>query len=68
MLQKLDILIMTTKGGPGSKTMNLPLLIYNTALKDNNFALANAQGVLLVLIGCVCIALINRIYKMNEPV
>jgi ABC-type sugar transport systems, permease components len=66
MLQKMDILIMTTSGGPGNKTMNLPMLIYNTALRDNHFGLANAQGVVLILIGLLAIAAINRIYKMNE--
>ncbi|MDR1046487.1 MAG: sugar ABC transporter permease [Treponema sp.] len=68
MLQKMDILIMTSNGGPGIETMNLPLLIYNTALRDNNFGLANAAGVLLILIGLASIGIINRIYRMSEGV
>jgi raffinose/stachyose/melibiose transport system permease protein len=68
MLQKMDILIMTSNGGPGIETMNLPLLIYNTALRDNNFGLANAAGVLLILIGLASIGIINRIYRMGEGV
>lgn len=66
MLQKLDIIMMTTNGGPGVKTTNMPMLIYQTALRDNNFSLANAQGVLLIIIGLIAIGLINRIYRMNE--
>ena len=66
MLQKMDILLMTTSGGPGNKTMNLPMLIYETALRDNNFGLANAQGVVLILVGLLSIAVVNRIFKMNE--
>ncbi|MDR2184517.1 MAG: sugar ABC transporter permease [Treponema sp.] len=68
MLQKMDILIMTSNGGPGNQTMNLPLLIYLTAMQDNNFGLANACGVILVLIGLVSIGIINKVYHMNEPV
>jgi raffinose/stachyose/melibiose transport system permease protein len=66
MLQKMDILIMTSNGGPENATMNLPLLIYFTAMKDNNFGLANAGGVILILIGFASIAIINKIYRMNE--
>lgn len=68
MLQKMDILIMTSNGGPGNQTMNLPLLIYLTAMQDNNFGLANACGVILILIGLASIGLINKIYRMNDPV
>jgi raffinose/stachyose/melibiose transport system permease protein len=68
MLQKMDILIMTSNGGPGNQTMNLPLLIYLTAMQDNNFGLANACGVILILIGLGSIGIINKIYRMNEPV
>ena len=68
MLQKMDILIMTSNGGPGHQTMNLPLLIYLTAMQDNSFGLANACGVMLILIGLLSIGVINKIYRMNEPV
>lgn len=68
MLQKMDILIMTSNGGPGNETMNLPLLIYLTAMQDNNFGLANACGVILILIGLASIGIINRIYQMNEAI
>ncbi|AEF81350.1 carbohydrate ABC transporter permease [Leadbettera azotonutricia] len=68
MLQKMDILIMTSNGGPGNQTMNLPLLIYLTAMQDNNFGLANACGVILILIGLASIGIINKIYRMNETV
>ena len=68
MLQKMDILIMTSNGGPGNQTMNLPLLIYLTAMQQYNFGLANAYGVILILIGLASIGIINKIYRMNEPV
>ncbi|GHV93076.1 sugar ABC transporter permease [Spirochaetia bacterium] len=65
MLQKMDILIMTSNGGPGNQTMNLPLLIYNTMMSENNFGLANTYGVVLILIGLLSIGLINKIYRMG---
>jgi raffinose/stachyose/melibiose transport system permease protein len=68
MLQKMDILIMTSNGGPGNATMNLPLLVYLTAMQDNNFGLANAYGVILILIGLASIGFINKIYRMSDPV
>jgi raffinose/stachyose/melibiose transport system permease protein len=68
MLQQLGILLLTTNGAPGSQTYNLPLLIYKTGFLTNNLGLANAQGVLLVLIGLFSVILLNRIYRMNDAV
>jgi raffinose/stachyose/melibiose transport system permease protein len=65
MLQKMDILIMTSNGGPENATMNLPLFIYLTAMTDNNFGLANACGVILILIGFASIALIRLLLKIT---
>ncbi len=68
MLQKFDIITLTSNGGPGYRTTNLPLMIYKTAFNNNNLGLANAQGVILILIGLVSIFVINKAYRMNEPV
>ncbi len=66
MLQKLDIVMMTTSGGPGNLTMNMPMLIYDTALRDNNFGYANAQGVILMIIGLCMVLLINKFYGVGN--
>ena len=66
MLQKLDIIMMTTSGGPGNKTMNLPMYLYKTVFTYNNYGLANAQGVLLIILGVVALVLIRKIYRMDE--
>ena len=66
MLQKLDMILMTTGGGPGNRTMNLPIFIYQNALKDNNFGLANAAGVTLILIGIVTVWIISRAFRMGH--
>lgn len=66
MVQKLDIIAVTTGGGPGSTTMNLPMYIYRTALIDNNFGYANAVGFFLILLGIIVVLSIQKIFKMGE--
>jgi raffinose/stachyose/melibiose transport system permease protein len=66
MLQKLDIIMMTTSGGPGIRTMNLPMYLYRTVFTNNDYALANTQGVILSLLGVVTLLTIRMIYKMDK--
>lgn len=66
MLQKLDTIMMTTSGGPGDLTMNMPMLIYKTSLRNNNFSYGNAQGVVLIILGLIVVGLINRVYNVGE--
>ncbi len=66
MLHKLDIIMMTTKGGPGSRTINLPIYVYNTSFTANNFGLGNAVGVTMILLGLLAVLLINRVYAMGR--
>lgn len=66
MLQKLDIIMMTTNGGPAGKTMNMPMHLYQTALTDNNYGLANAEGVVLIVLGLFVVGLIRGIYRMDK--
>lgn len=68
MLQKLDIIMMTTNGGPGNRTLNLPMYIYLTALKDNRFGYANTQGVILIGIGLLTVLIISRMFKIGNSV
>ena len=66
MLKKLDIIMLTTRGGPGDTTMNLPMYVYRTAMTENNFGMANAAGVTLILLGCVTVMIINRIFSVGR--
>ncbi len=65
MLQKLDIIMMTTNGGPGSRTMNMPMYLYKTVFTNNNYGLANAQGVLLVILGMIVLKYIRKMFHMD---
>lgn len=66
MLQKLDIIMMTTKGGPGDRTLNLPVYVYQTAFTANNFGLANSLGVIMIIVGLLVVKIINKIYSMEK--
>lgn len=66
MLQKLDILVMTTGGGPGNLTLNLPMYIYRTALMDNNFGYSNTIGTFLVIFGIALVLLYRKIFKIGS--
>ena len=37
MVSQFDIIYMTTKGGPGTATLNLPIYLYKTATLENNY-------------------------------
>lgn len=66
MLQKMDIILMTTGGGPGNETMNLPIYIYKTALMDNNFGYSNAVGVLLIGFGLMFVLLCRNLFRIGS--
>lgn len=65
MLKEFELIYMTTNGGPGISTLNLPLLIYKTALIEQNYGLANTIGVFTIILGVVLIVLVNRLFLMG---
>jgi len=65
MLQLFSMIYLTTGGGPGSHTTNLPLYLYTT-MKSNNYGYANTIGVVIILLGMVTMFLINRIFRIKE--
>ncbi|QGQ93938.1 sugar ABC transporter permease [Paenibacillus psychroresistens] len=66
MVQRLDIIMMTTGGGPGNETMNLPVYIYKTALIENNFGYANTVSIFLIGLGMVFILSIQKLFKIGD--
>ncbi|MNC42695.1 putative multiple-sugar transport system permease YteP [compost metagenome] len=66
MLQKMDIIMMTTGGGPGNETMNLPIYIYKTALMENNFGYSNSVGVFLIGFGLVFVLLCRNLFRIGS--
>lgn len=66
MLQMFDLIYITTNGGPGKATTNLPLLLYGVFKSENNYGYANTVGVFIILIGIVAMTIINRVMRVNE--
>ena len=66
MLQMFDLIYLTTLGGPGRITTNLPLLLYSTYKAENNYAYANTVGVIIILTGVLVIALLNKLFRINK--
>lgn len=66
MLQMFDLIYMTTNGGPGKKTTNLPLYLYNVYKGENNYGYANTIGVVIVLVGAIVMVVINKSMRVNE--
>jgi raffinose/stachyose/melibiose transport system permease protein len=66
MLREFDLIFLTTSGGPGISTLNLPLYIYKTALNENNYGYANMMGVLLIVMGVAIVYVINKLFRMDE--
>jgi len=66
MLQKMDIIMMTTGGGPGNTTLNLPMYIYKTAMMDNNFGYSNSVGVFLIGFGIVFVLLARYLFRIGS--
>ena len=62
MVSQFDIIYMTTKGGPGSSTLNLPIYLYKAATLENNYGKANAVGVIQIVIGISLVLLIQRLF------
>jgi raffinose/stachyose/melibiose transport system permease protein len=66
MLQMFDLIYITTTGGPGRITTNLPLLLYGVYRNENNYAYANAIGVCIILLGAFFMTAINKTLKVNQ--
>lgn len=66
MLQMFDLIYITTNGGPGKATTNLPLLLYGVYKGENNYGYANTIGVCIVIIGVIAMTIINKSLRVNQ--
>lgn len=66
MLQMFDLIYLTTKGGPGYVTTNLPLMLYKTAMTENNYGYANTVGVVIIALGMLFMLVVNRLLRTHE--
>ena len=66
MLKNFDLIFMTTNGGPGNTTLNLPLYIYKTSMLENNYGYANTVGAFLIIFGIVLLVTVNKAFRMGQ--
>ncbi len=70
ILSEFDSIAMTTQGGPGNATMNLPYLIYRTVFYSYDVGHAAAMGVVVVVLTFVfatfLIRLLGRLMEGNQ--
>lgn len=66
MLREFEMIFLTTNGGPGITTLNLPLYLYKTSLNENNYGYANMMGVILIVAGVFIVFAINKLFRMEE--
>lgn len=66
MVSQFDIIYMTTKGGPGTSTLNLPIYLYKAATLENNYGKANAVGVVQIIIGITMVILIKGLFREKK--
>lgn len=66
MVSQFDIIYMTTRGGPGNATLNLPIYLYKAATLENNYGKANAVGVVQIVIGLALVVFIQALFRERE--
>lgn len=66
MVSQFDIIYMTTKGGSGTSTLNLPIYLYKAATLENNYGKANAVGVVQIIIGITLVILIKGLFREKK--
>lgn len=65
-LKTFDTIYLTTSGGPGNLTVNLPILIHRTIINNSNFGYANAIASITILIGALCMGVITFVFRIGK--
>ncbi|NLG26024.1 MAG: sugar ABC transporter permease [Clostridiales bacterium] len=62
-----EAIALTTRGGPGSDTMSLSVMLVNS-ITDMNYGMANAIGTIMFIVGILMLVIIRRAFRMNDPI
>jgi len=60
-----ESIVLTTGGGPGTSTLNLPILMFNQ-VRDSHFGYANAMSMIMILIGFMTLLIVSKVFRTNE--
>jgi sorbitol/mannitol transport system permease protein len=61
IVQEFDSIYMTTQGGPGTSSTNLPFLIYQVAFAKKDVGEASALGVIVVILTIIAVQYLLRV-------
>ena len=65
IITQFEVIFLTTGGGPGNKTYNLALMLYE-GIMSRDFGYANAVAVLMILMGILTLLLSQKIFGVNK--
>ena len=60
IVQETDAIFVTTQGGPGTLTTNLPYVVYETAVRGSQVGRGAAMGVVVVLLTIIAMTFLLR--------
>lgn len=60
-------IVLTTRGGPGNDTYNIPLMLYEGII-NYKFGYANAAATVMILLGVLVMWFVSRAFRMNKQV
>ena len=61
IVQEFDSIYMTTQGGPGTASTNLPFLIYQVAFAKKDVGEASALGVIVVILTIIAVQYLLKV-------
>jgi raffinose/stachyose/melibiose transport system permease protein len=66
MLNDFGMIMVTTWGGPGYKTFNLPYLVYRMIWSDRRYGVANSGGTIILIVGMLLVYVVMKVYKLGK--
>lgn len=58
---------LTTRGGPGNDTYNIPLMLYE-GIVNYKYGYSNAAAAIMIVLGIVVFVIVNKLFRMNESI
>jgi len=65
-LTQFELIYLSTNGGPGDMTLNLPLYLYRVSMLENNYSYSNTIGSVLIIFGIIYVALVSKLFRLGK--
>lgn len=66
VFKEFDVIYMTTNGGPGNLTLNIPVMMVSKIMNSDLYGYANALGIILLIMGVLVMLLSAKLFKMDK--